>query len=62
MDSARGRIGIVGGSGPEAAINLCARVIEATREQLGEAYDGDLDAPMIRLASNPILGHSIGVQ
>lgn len=57
--SARSRIGIIAGSGPEAGVDLWNKVLRANRQLLGEAYRGDLDAPTVVIFSVPTLGLSM---
>ena len=44
------RIGILGGSGPEAGGDLFRKVLAAHRAALGAGYRGDMDAPDILLS------------
>lgn len=53
------RLGIVTGSGPEAGIDLWAKLLEERRAALGEAYRGDVDAPDLTIISVPELGYSM---
>jgi aspartate racemase len=53
------KIGIITGSGPEAGICQWQRIIQAAREQLGETYRGDVDAPEVEVFSKPALGFSM---
>ena len=57
--SERHRIGLIAGSGPEAGVDLWAKVIDETKNLLGEAYEGDLDGPRVRIISSPVLGLSM---
>jgi aspartate racemase len=52
-------IGIVTGSGPEAGIDLWSKILAANRTRLGPAYRGDVDAPRVRIISEPELGRSM---
>ncbi len=52
-------IGIIAGSGPEAGIDLWQKVLATTRDRLGSAYRGDIDAPRVVLVSEPQLGASM---
>lgn len=52
-------IGIIAGSGPEAGIDLWAKVLRAARRQAGPAWRGDLDAPRVVVVSEPRLGLSM---
>jgi aspartate racemase len=58
----RARIGIVTGSGPEAGLDLWAKVLRANRELQGTAYRGDLDAPEVVIHSLPALGLSMELE
>lgn len=55
------RLGIVTGSGPEAGIDLFAKVLAEHRRALGDAYTGDIDAPNVTVLSVPELGHSMNL-
>ena len=52
----KARIGILGGSGPEAGADLFAKVLTENRRVLGSRYTGDQDAPEILLLQVPGLG------
>jgi aspartate racemase len=58
-DARRSRIGIIAGSGPEAGVDLWAKVLQANRRLLGARYAGDLDAPEVVIVSVPELGLSM---
>lgn len=58
----RSRIGIITGSGPEAGLDLWAKVLRANRSLLGAAYAGDLDAPEVVIFSVPELGLSMELE
>lgn len=58
----RKRIGIIAGSGPEAGVDLWAKVIEEAKALLGTDYQGDLDGPYVRIISSPILGLSMELE
>lgn len=60
--SHRNRIGIITGSGPEAGLDLWAKVLRANRSLLGAAYGGDLDAPEVVIFSVPELGLSMELE
>ena len=60
--SARRRIGLIGGSGPEAGVDLWQKVIEETKALLGARYLGDLDGPQVRVVSSPVLGLSMELE
>jgi len=49
----KGRIGIIGGSGPEAGLDLFKKVLAANRQHLGDGYRGDCDGPNVVVSSNP---------
>ena len=51
-----GRIGIIGGSGPEAGADLFLKVLAAHRAQLGDAYLGDASAPNVLLSQVAAIG------
>jgi len=50
-------LGIIAGAGPDAGLAFWRKVLAAEKRRLGEAYRGDLDAPRIRIVSEPELGH-----
>ena len=52
-------IGIVAGSGPEAGIDLWAKILRRNAAALGPAFRGDLDAPRVVIRSEPELGLSM---
>lgn len=58
----RSRIGIITGSGPEAGVDLWAKVLRANRALMGAAYGGDLDAPEVVVFSVPELGLSMELE
>lgn len=58
----RPSIGIVAGSGPEAGIDLWAKVLIRNQEMLGSYFSGDLDAPRVPILSEPSLGLSMDLQ
>lgn len=60
--SERRRIGLIAGSGPEAGADLWTKIISASKALLGENYEGDIDAPNVRIVSSPILGLSMELQ
>lgn len=49
-------IGIIGGSGPEAGIDIFAKILAQHRKKLGKSYRSDRDAPNIVLMSIADLG------
>lgn len=51
----RKRVGIIGGSGPDAGIDLMAKVVRANRAFLGKGV-GDKDAPAMTLMNVPTIG------
>ncbi|WGV17318.1 aspartate/glutamate racemase family protein [Fuscovulum ytuae] len=55
----RATIGIVAGSGPEAGIDLWAKILRRNAAVLGPAFRGDLDAPRVVVLSEPQLGLSM---
>lgn len=55
----RPTIGIVAGSGPEAGIDLWAKILRRNASVLGSAFRGDLDAPRVVVLSEPQLGLSM---
>lgn len=52
----RTRIGILGGSGPEAGADLFGKVLKQHRAKLGAAYKTDQDGPDVVLSSCPGIG------
>lgn len=52
-------IGIIAGSGPEAGIDLWAKILQHNRRRLGAAFRGDIDAPEVHVISQPALGLSM---
>ncbi len=58
----RPTIGIVSGSGPEAGIDLLAKVLRHNQDLLGSEFAGDLDAPRVVLISEPLLGRSMDLE
>lgn len=57
--SHRATIGIVTGSGPEAGIDLWAKILRRNIAVMGPAFRGDLDAPRVVVLSEPQLGLSM---
>lgn len=57
--SHRATIGIVTGSGPEAGIDLWAKILRRNTAVMGPAFRGDLDAPRVVVLSEPQLGLSM---
>lgn len=55
----RTSIGIIAGSGPEAGIDLWAKIIRRNAEALGSSFRGDIDAPRVTVLSEPVLGMSM---
>ncbi|NJS39520.1 MAG: aspartate/glutamate racemase family protein [Rhodobacteraceae bacterium] len=55
----RNTIGIVAGSGPEAGIDLWAKVLRHNADLMGDDFGGDLDAPRVVILSEPLLGLSM---
>ncbi|QGZ35582.1 aspartate/glutamate racemase family protein [Stappia indica] len=56
---ARASLGIIAGSGPEAGLDLWAKVLTRNQQLMGEAFRGDLDAPRVVVVSEPRLGLSM---
>lgn len=56
------RLGIIAGSGPEAGMDLWAKVLHHNRAMLGTRYEGDVHAPHVIIASVPELGHSMELE
>jgi aspartate racemase len=54
-------IGVLGGSGPDAALNICASIVDQARKVLPETLRGDQTAPLILLRSDPRLGASMNL-
>jgi aspartate racemase len=58
-------VGIITGSGPEAGVDLVAKVLVANRQRRqsepGAAFHGDKDAPRVVLISEPELGLSMSL-
>lgn len=52
-------IGIITGSGPEAGLDLWAKLLDANKRRLGPLFRGDLDAPCVKIISQPRLGLSM---
>ena len=59
---ARPRLGIITGSGPEAGMDMWAKLLDENRRRLGQAFRGDLDAPALSIISDPELGLSMELQ
>ena len=55
----RKKIGIITGSGPEAGLDLWAKLLDANKRRLGPLFRGDLDAPCVKIISEPKLGLSM---
>ncbi|MBD9544772.1 aspartate/glutamate racemase family protein [Ensifer sp. ENS04] len=55
----RPSIGIVAGSGPEAGLDLWAKVLVRNQALFGSDFRGDLDAPRVAILSEPSLGLSM---
>lgn len=55
-------IGIITGSGPEAGLDLWAKVLHANRRALGTDYHGDQDAPAVIIRSDPRLSASMDLE
>ncbi|WP_249678895.1 aspartate/glutamate racemase family protein [Pseudomonas abieticivorans] len=59
---ARPRLGIITGSGPEAGMDMWAKLLGENRRRLGAAFRGDLDAPALTIVSDPELGLSMELE
>jgi aspartate racemase len=59
---ARPRLGIITGSGPEAGMDLWAKLLQENRRRLGPAFRGDIDAPALSIVSDPELGLSMELE
>lgn len=59
---ARKRIGIIAGAGPEAGIDLWQKILDANKALLGDAFQGDLDAPDVSVFSVPQLGLAMDIE
>lgn len=59
---ARPRLGIITGSGPEAGMDMWAKLLDENRRRLGPAFRGDLDAPALSIVSDPELGLSMELE
>lgn len=57
--ASRATIGIVAGSGPEAGLDLWAKVLARNAAAFGAEFRGDLDAPRVVVLSEPTLGLSM---
>jgi len=53
---ATGRLGVIGGSGPEAGIYVATMLLDEHRARLGDRYQSDRDAPDVLLVQNPGMG------
>ncbi|MFC2155035.1 aspartate/glutamate racemase family protein [Acidobacteriota bacterium] len=53
------KVGIITGSGPEAGIDLWAKILKANKKSLEGKFRGDIDAPYIIIYSIPDLGRSM---
>ncbi|MDM7933639.1 aspartate/glutamate racemase family protein [Tabrizicola sp.] len=58
-NDARATIGIVTGSGPEAGLDLWAKILRRNQAAIGPGFRGDLDAPRVVVVSEPDLGLSM---
>lgn len=52
-------IGLIAGSGPDAGVDLWAKVLSGARRVLGVDYHGDESAPRVEIISEPALGASL---
>lgn len=55
----RATIGIITGSGPEAGLDLWAKILKRNKNVIGQHFEGDLDAPRMVVVSEPLLGLSM---
>jgi aspartate racemase len=55
-------LGIITGSGPEAGLDLWAKVLLRNQHHLGPSFSGDLDAPRVVILSEPSLGLSMDLR
>lgn len=62
LQTGRRPIGIIGGSGPEAGVDLWSKVLRENQRRLGALYRGDLDAPEVIIHSDPLLGLSMELE
>lgn len=59
---ARPRLGIITGSGPEAGMDMWAKLLQENRRRLGPTFRGDIDAPAVTIVSDPELGLSMELE
>lgn len=55
-------LGIITGSGPEAGLDLWAKILRHTQTLMGPGFRGDLDAPRLVAVSEPALGLSMDLK
>ncbi|WP_372026998.1 aspartate/glutamate racemase family protein [Tistrella mobilis] len=55
-------LGIITGSGPEAGLDLWAKILRHTQTRMGAGFRGDLDAPRLVAVSEPALGLSMDLK
>ncbi len=55
----RATLGIITGSGPEAGLDLWAKILRSNQVAMGAGFRGDLDAPRVVVVSEPELGLSM---
>ena len=53
------RVGVISGSGPEAGLDFCTKLLQIHKEKIGKDYKGDFDAPYIFMISSPKLAWSM---
>merc|ERR1712118_22949 len=52
----RKKIGIIGGAGPDAGIDMLQKLLETNKARLGASYKSDRDAPHAILLQDPAIG------
>ncbi|SUB02238.1 aspartate racemase [Pannonibacter phragmitetus] len=55
-------LGIITGSGPEAGLDMWAKILRHTQDMMGCSFRGDLDAPRLVAVSEPELGLSMDLR
>jgi aspartate racemase len=61
-EAASRTLGIIAGSGPEAGLDLWAKVLTRNQAARGAGFKGDLDAPRVIVLSEPTLGLSMDLE
>jgi aspartate racemase len=56
------KLGIITGSGPEAGMDMWAKLLQENRRRMGSAFRGDLDATPVVIVSDPELGLSMELE